>query len=306
MRVVADVGGTNSRLAISQAGMVLSGTTRSFANTEWASLEDIIKAYLASQNGAAPTEMVIAVAGPVQGDRAVLTNRNWVVEAGELADQFGFAKVHLFNDLTALGFAVPHLDKDQLQQISQGADQAKPASQSLVIGIGTGFNVSPVLQSGGVVMCPAVEAGHVSMPLGVVRPLQALDLDADRYPTVEDLFSGRGFADFCQQITGDMSLGGHAAMAAYARSDAAATTLAIDEYAALLGHLVRDLSLAYLPSSGIYFAGSVVRSVLGRAPTKFIEIQQAPCRIMGITALPVYVIDDDAAALTGCAGFSFS
>lgn len=306
MRLVADVGGTNSRLALSHAGIILPGSTQSFANADWRRLDDIIQAYLGQNLGARPTEMVVAVAGPVRGDRAVLTNRNWSVETGKLADRFAIEKVHLFNDLTALGFSVPHLGIGQATQINQGVALPSKVAQSLVVGVGTGFNVSPVFQNGDAVVCPAVEAGHVTLPLGIVKQLQRLDLDADQYPTVEDLFSGRGFADFCQHISGEKSLSGPAAIAAYGTPDAARISFAVDEYAALLGGLARDLSLAYLPMSGLYFAGSVARSVLGRATKKFVDVLQKPCKILQKEALPVFVVSDDNAALTGCAAYNIA
>jgi glucokinase len=305
MRLVADVGGTNSRLALSQAGTILTGSTQSFANADRANLGDIIKAYLAQHSGASPREMVAAVAGPVQGNRAVLTNRNWVVETGQLAAQFGIENVHLFNDLTALGFSVPHLSMEHMQQVHQGEAPKATMAQSLVVGIGTGFNVSPVFQRGGAFVCPAVEFGHMTLPSGVAQQLEKLGLNVEQYTTVEDLFSGRGFADFCQRISGDPTLMGPAAIEVYGQPDSPRITYAIDQYAALLGHLARDLSLIYLPTSGVYFSGSVARAVLETAAHSFVSVLHTPCKILRTDALPVFVIRDDAAALLGCAGFSF-
>lgn len=304
MRLVADIGGTNSRLALSRAGTVVTGSIQSFSNADWAGLEGIIEAYLASQ-GTIPKEMVIALAGPVHGDKGALTNRNWLIEADKLAGLFDVEQVHLLNDLTALGYSVPHLDAGQVQQIDQGRVQSSSFAQSLVIGIGTGFNVSPVYQNGRAIVCPAVEAGHVTLPSGIANLLSKFDLDASRYPTVEDLFSGRGFASFCQHVCADRSLDGPTAIAAYGKSDSETITYAVDGYAALLGQLSRDLSLAYLPVSGLYFAGSVARSVLGKSPDKFVKVLQEPSKIMRTDALPLLVIEDDTAALIGCAGFQF-
>ena len=305
MRLVGDVGGTNTRLALSKAGQILPNTTKSYSNVDWDSFYDVLATYLAASTYARPIEMVIAVAGPVQGGSAVLTNRNWNINSSQLDDLFGCPAVHLLNDLTALGYAVPLLKPSQLFCVNEVAHTQCEVAQSLVVGIGTGFNVSPVLQTSCFVICPAVEAGHVSMPLSIITLLQALGFKLDKYPTVEDLFSGRGFIDFCRHITGRSDLDGPNAILIHGTLDGADVTFAIDQYAILLGHLLKDLSLAYMPSAGIYFAGSVVRSVLKKSASQCIDILREPCKIHDISQTPVWVIQDDAAALIGCIGYSF-
>lgn len=305
IRLVADVGGTNSRLALSQAGNICDGTIESYANADWDSLYAVIDAYLSRENVENPNEMVIAFAGPVRGSQALLTNRNWAIDAGKLRRDFACDDVHILNDLMALGYAVPVLGPEQMRCVSQGNDKQSSPAQSLVVGIGTGFNVSPVLESAGTVTCLSVEAGHVSMPLSVVERLREFGIDSSQFPTTETLFSGRGFEAFCQTMTGRENLTGPAAIAAYATSGAETTTAAIDQYATVLGHLLRDLSLAYMPTSGIYLAGSVARSVVNVSPEHCIKVFQQPCTIRASAIPTVWSIANDAAALLGCAGYSF-
>ena len=304
MRLVADVGGTNTRLALSQGGDVLPGSIRSYQNADYDDLDSAVARFLSEAPQPRPTEMVIAVAGPVHGDRAELTNRNWQISADSFRDRFGATRVRLLNDLTALGHAVPTLGAHQLRQIAPGSVDRAAMPQSLVVGIGTGFNVSPVLHSAGAVFCPATEAGHVSLPSSVVSALNALGLSADPFPTVEALFSGRGFATFCRQSTGRTDLDGPAAMAAYGSPEADDVTRSIDQYSALAGWLLRDLTLAYLPHDGLYFAGSVARAVLSCAPAACIDILNRPCDILGRSRPPLWIVEDDSAALFGCAQYS--
>lgn len=306
MRLVADVGGTNSRLALSQAGQILDHTTKSYSNVNWDSLYAVIADYLSLEYVGHPSEMVIAVAGPVHGNRALLTNRDWVIETLQLTEIFGGVSAHLLNDLTALGYAIPNLKPNQLQCISEGAGQSSELSKSLVVGVGTGFNVSPVLQMAGSILCPAVEAGHVSMPLNIVKELKELGFDTDEFPTVEALFSGRGFVAFCRKITQRPTLDGPQAISIYGAPEDTEITAAIDHYSSLLGHLLKDLSLAYMPSAGIYFTGSVARSVLTKSPSECVKILRRPCNILAVNNTSVWMIQDDLVALTGCAGFSFT
>lgn len=305
IRLVADVGGTNTRLALSQAGAIGNETIENYSNANWDDLYAVIGDFLSRDGIGAPREMVIAFAGPVRGSQALLTNRDWTVDAGKLKREFACNDVHILNDLTALGYAVPVLRAAQMQCVSAGIGKQTGLAQSLVVGIGTGFNVSPVLQISGKVVCPAVEAGHVSMPLNVVEKLREFGFSSEQFPTTETLFSGRGFETFCRQLSGQTSLDGRAAIASYGVLGAEKTTAAIDQYSAVLGHLLRDLSLAYMPSSGIYLAGSVARSVVNVSPSQCIEIFQQPCSIRAGTIPAVWTITDDAAALLGCAGYSF-
>jgi len=60
-----------------------------------------------------------------------------------------------------------------------------------------------------------------------------------------------------------------------------------------------------MPTSGIYLAGSVARSIVKVSPTPCIEVYQQPCTIRANAIPAVWAITDDAAALFGCAGYSF-
>jgi glucokinase len=245
--------------------------------------------------------MVIAVAGPVQGDQAVLTNRKWTILRTELIQRFGCEQVVLVNDLSALGYAVPSMLPTQLRRIFNGPALPSKTGQSLVVGIGTGFNVSPVLSSPNGVHCLAVEAGHFSMPKDVSEMLKAIGHSPDLFPTIETLFSGRGLTLFCQQVTGDDTLLGTTAIQSYKTSSNPAISNAVDHYAALIGQLLRDLSLAYMPSSGVYLAGSVARAVVSISTARLIDVFAQPCDILGDRTPSLFTIEDDFAALYGCA-----
>lgn len=301
MRLIADVGGTNSRVALSCGGQILPATMQRFINDDWQSFYEIVTNYLSTQSSPELTEVVVAVAGPVNEDYARLTNRTWEIEKNRLAGICGQVTVKLLNDLTALGHSAPDLRPDQLRALSPGAAKQAAFSQSLVVGIGTGFNVSLVLKSAGSTICPAVEAGHISMPSGIVEGLCAMGFANKKFHTIEKLFSGRGFGEFCQHLTGRLTLDGPEAIAGYSMPETPELKQAVDHYSSLLGTLLRDLSLAYMPLSGIYLAGSVSRSIMAVSPTPCVEAFRRPAHIPASNSAPVWLIQDDAAALAGCA-----
>ena len=302
MRLVADVGGTNARLALSDGGEVQPNTLRSYRNDDWSDFQSVVADFL-THAPAPPQEMVVAVAGPVHGDTARLTNRDWTFDTAQLAAGFGMRRAHLLNDLMAMGYAVPSLSAAQLRLVSHGTAQPG-ARQSLVVGIGTGFNVSPVMRRGGFVGCSNAEMGHVGLPLDLYRFLQiTLPDHADDFPTVEHCFSGRGYALLHAAVTGESDV----PAAQIGQRGAESDLKFLNFYAELLALMTRNLVVGYLPDQGVYFAGGVARNLLdGPARARFCEVMDRPYALSDKLSAPVFSILDDAAALKGCAHFASS
>lgn len=297
MRLVADIGGTNTRLGLAGQGALQQESVRSFSNDGVSGAEAAIDRFLSDAGTAEITEIVLAVAGPVTGRQARLTNRDWCIDADRIAVRYG-AGVRLINDLTALGHAVPILSGELLHPVCAGSVADGGSGQSLVVGIGTGFNVCPVIDAGETV-CFNAEMGLATMPTGVASALDALRPGlAPQFPMVEDLFSGRGFVRFCQLVGASDGLTA-AQIIDGCRTDARLAGTA-EDYAGLLGWLLRDLMLAYMPMAGIYFAGGVARGLLSTgAGAHCLKVLHRPLP-MGVPAqCPIWLIGDDAAALQG-------
>jgi len=246
------------------------------------------------------TKMVIAIAGPVHANSGRLTNLDWVVDGAAFSHRC--ADVTVINDLTALGYSALRLSKDQLTPVVPQTRAAPSNGQALVVGIGTGFNVSPIIETPGGMICPAVEAGHTGLPLRIAKAVEHLKTGlSSHFETVEDLFSGQGRrrylsarTDFkIDRATPYIENAGHA--------DNAKFDQALDEYAMLIGHLLQDLQMAYLPLSGIFLAGGVARSsLIGARSALCSDVFTQPKNTIVPTQSPVWLIDDDAAALNGC------
>ena len=303
MRLVADIGGTNARVALCAGGVIDAATVQRFSNADYNSLTDLLHAYCDAHAQTVIDEMVIAVAGPVHASRATLTNRKWTIIAAELEQAFTCKRVVLLNDLTALGYAVPTLTADQVTRICGQDVPDDPNGQALVVGIGTGFNISQVITKEKCTACPPAEAGHISMPSAIVSKLEDHAIHANAFPTVETLFSGRGLTAFCRNLTGESSLTGEAAISLYSDPAQQQLTRAIDTYAALLGLLLRDFSLSYMPSHGTYLAGSVGRAIAACAAEPLVKVFHGPCQFRLQDKPPIFVAKADGAALVGCAQF---
>jgi len=148
--LVADVGGTNTRLAFVGPGGVMAETVARRSNAAFDSFEALLDDYL--QGTAVDGQMVVAVAGPVGGRQAQLTNRNWLIDADAVAARFGARHMSLMNDLEALGQAVPTIAPEAVEPLHDGAALGQPG-QALVVNLGTGYNVAAVhLASGSVLI----------------------------------------------------------------------------------------------------------------------------------------------------------
>lgn len=301
MRLVADIGGTNTRLAFVPSGSTTPERSQSYRNADFGGFEHVIAEFLPDP---APQllELVVAMAGPVVGNSGRLTNLDWVIDGAALSDRFGVMSVRVVNDLTALGHAALQLTPDQLVPVVDGSVATSFQRQALVVGIGTGFNVSPAVEASGHIVCTAVEAGHTSLYSSITTALDRLKPGlAQDFPTVEALFSGRGRRKFLSRLTGETVTSATPYIAKSGAPENAPFDTALDHYATLIGLLLAELKIAYLPTHGIFLAGGVSRSSLtagrsdlcGKAAMRENPyVQMSP---------PVWLIDDDAAALIGCA-----
>ncbi|WP_300034931.1 glucokinase [uncultured Roseobacter sp.] len=304
--ILADVGGTNVRFATARGGVIDAPAIRRYRNDNYASFDAALDAYLKTAGVGQVAGLTVAVAGPVNGTRARLTNRGWDFDTAELSEKYGNAPAHLLNDLSALGYALDSLDEE-------GAQVVLPADihsddQRLVVGAGTGFNVSPVLGSGAQTVCLRAEAGLTSLPSRVQQILEEyIGGPASWVRCAEDAVRGPGLAELHSAATGTPLIDASDVMAAAGAgdADALASTLV---YARMLGAFIQDLRLLYMPSGGIYLAGSVVRGLLSSpARETFVEtLKGQPTVKQNMQPLRVSVITQDEAALLGCLAYARS
>ncbi len=304
--LVADVGGTNTRVALARGRVLVTGSTARFRNAEFDGLEGVLQAYLA-RHPTRPARAAIALAGPVRGAFAEMTNLGWSVDAEALAQATGLGQVALLNDLQAQGHAVPYLPATHLRIVRAGQ---REDGARLVIGLGTGVNAAPVLPVGAGHVVPAAEAGHIHLPLRGPLDYRLADwLTARRgFPSVEDVLSGSGlerlYAFHAAEAKSSRALDAAAIMAALEEGDALAQAVG-RHYVRLLAQVTADLALITLPVGGIFLIGGVARAI---APWLDRFGFDAGFTDMGrfsdtVARFPVAIVEDDFAALTGCAAY---
>lgn len=308
--ILADIGGTNTRVALADGKQVRPESIRKYPNAEHPSLEPILRAYLDEAGIAAVEGACVAAAGPVRHGVAEMTNLSWVIDHAQLSRATGATKVAILNDLQAQGQALGHIAPEFLRPIVEGT--AAPNASMLVVGLGTGVNAAPVHNTPWGRVVPPSECGHISMPirheadLRLARFVEGHGEHAHGFAGVEDVLAGRGiehlYAFVAREAGAESVLKSGEIMAGIAAGDALAVEAA-RLYVRLLGSNLGNLALIHLPYGGIFLIGG-----MSRAMTPYLAemgIAEAICdkgRFHDfLKAFPVWVVEDDFAALTGCA-----
>ncbi|MBY6200440.1 glucokinase [Maritalea mobilis] len=304
LSLVADIGGTNTRVALAHGPQVDADSIRRFRNAEHAGIDAVIQAYL-EQCAITPTQITgvcVAAAGPVRDGVAQLTNLDWRIDREVLGRALTADKVAVLNDLQAQGHAIGHISADNLNEVLPQPPHTAHAAK-LVVGIGTGFNACPVFDTAAGRFVPPSEAGHVSLPASEPTLLPLLDKldDGHGHPSVEEVLSGRGVSRLHKALHGRDAAPNEILDAMSARDDRALETGRL--YVRMMGVVIGDLALSHLPFGGIYLVGGVTRHFLPwLGELGLVEAFRDKGRFSGfMEQFGIAVVTDDYAALTGCA-----
>jgi len=300
LSLVADVGGTNTRVALAEGATLLTETVRKFRNADFPSLEEVLDDFL-SREGVDCKGAAVAVAGPVRDGRGRLTNLDWSIDLDVLARVSRAEHLAVVNDLQAQAHALGHIAPDKLRTVIK-APAAPAGATQLVIGIGTGFNAAVALETDQGRVVPASECGHMSMP---VHSAQALELSTfvrtkHGFSSVEDVLSGRGLEHIHDWIAGQRRTAAEIMESCETDENSAQ---AVAWFVRLMGRVAGDLALVHLPFGGVYLIGGVTRAMTPYLDRfEFAENFRDKGRFSDfMTQFPVSVVEDDFAALSGLA-----
>lgn len=308
-RLLADVGGTNTRVALAQGAQVLPKTVRKFANADHPGLGPILSNYLAAEGNLVCEGACIAVAGPVRDGVGELTNRNWTIDRAGVSLATGAQHVAILNDLQAQGHALTSLDDEHLDVVVPIAASGSAKAVKLTIGIGTGFNAAPVFYTEAGVLVPPSEAGHANLPIRNADELSLCQFveTAHGFPAVEDVLSGRGLErvyHWCGHEVGTPEEKSSAdIMAALASGTDPKAERAVAMFIKIMGTVAGNLSLIQLPFGGVYLIGGMARAMAPHFTRfGFVDAFRDKGRFAGFMGnFGVSVVTDDFAALKGCA-----
>ena len=282
--LVADIGGTNTRVALADGRQIVSGTIRRYSNADYPGLETVLRRYISDEHDVNPIAACVAVAGPVRDGRASMTNLDWTMDKDTLRRATNAQTVAILNDLQAQGHALGHIDPANLRTVIDGPESAKNAAM-LVVGVGA------------------------NLPIRTARELRLCEYvsNAHGFPAVEDVLSGRGlerlYAFLGEEAQSPREASAQDIMAACADGSDPRAIEAATLFTRILGTVCGNLSLIQLPFGGVYLVGGVARAFAPYlAQFGFADAYRDKGRFASFMGnFKVSVIEDDYAALTGSA-----
>lgn len=262
-RLVADVGGTNTRLALFDPATTTLRRLATYSNREHTALEEIICGWLSDLDEPAPADCCMAVAAPPTGDQVTMVNINWSFSCRELASRFGFSRLLVLNDFQANAFSLPHLGPGDTELIHAG--QPRVGAKLATMGPGTGLGGATLDWVDGVAVARDSEPGHCGLSPATDLELELFRLLVPRHGEVyaEFLVSGIGLQRIYQamaEIRGEpprpfspAEISRHALDG----SDGCCEQV-LQTFCALLGSACGDFVLANGAYGGMYVAGGIV------------------------------------------------
>src|SRR6185312_12137537 len=112
-------------------------TYRKLACNDFASLADLLRAFLKTDAGGPVRHCVLACAGQVVGDEVIHDNLAWPINLSGLRGALGFDELFVLNDFEALGYALA--DAGHLGTRLLCGPNVAAKGPKLVVGPGTGL-----------------------------------------------------------------------------------------------------------------------------------------------------------------------
>jgi glucokinase len=331
INLIADIGGTNIRLAQATAKSISDSDAIDMPEVEIANIETyqckdfsslavVISHYIKAKN---LDNLVInacfAIACPVDNDLISMTNLPWQFSQKELKQDLKLNTLSFINDYTAIAMSIPLLSENQKVKIGGGTHvEGKPIS---VCGPGTGLGVAnliPLKYSGKAQwQCISGEGGHIDFAPVTDTEQQVMNFIQGIRTRVsyEQLLSGYGLEQVYQALlfinkTKDDASSNAKMSAKDITAKALNGTCAICEktltlFCNVLGSFAGNLALIMNSQGGVYIAGGIVpRFIDYLQASDFRARFETKGRLSAITKqAPTYVITEEQPGLLGAAAY---
>ncbi|MEX1201194.1 MAG: glucokinase [Methylophaga sp.] len=310
--LAADIGGTKTLLQISSVdGKVLFN--KRFVSSDFARFDDLLAGFLNSlpTNYLPIDSACLAVAGPIIGRTAKVTNLPWQIDADVLCRTLPLQQVMLINDFAAVGEGIACLNSEDLTVLQAGKpDLSAPRA---VIGAGTGLGqafMTPI-STGWQVW--ATEGGHTDFAPADALQQQLLDFLLQQYVHVsyERLVSGMGLVNIYQFLSDlqqtapqiDSTTDMPAKISELARLNDPLARQTMQLFVDIYGAQAGNLALTVMPRGGLYLAGGIAsKNQPLFTDGRFMQAFLAKGRMQTLLEdIPVYLIRISETGLRGAA-----
>jgi glucokinase len=309
--LVADIGGTNSRLAVAITSkkdrQIILENIQKFKNSDFNNFEEVIEKYLSSSNDNLINRMCVAAAGIISKDTVEMSNLNWKITVPSLQKKSNINTVLILNDLQAQGYALDFVKPKDLEKLIEGNYSGAQFDTKLVCGMGTGFNVAIAYQTAFGTFVPASEYGHARTTTAnekqklIVNQLE----ENSSFVSYENILAGSGLKRLDKLLNLNKDRSPSDILEAAKAGDLKAKEVG-SQLAGFAGQAFGDFALMNMAIGGVYLIGGFARAMMPYLKEEnfkqnfynrgnFSEIMKK---------ISVHVILDDYAALKGCANYS--
>jgi glucokinase len=264
--LVADIGGTNVRVALKPEPDAPLGEAEHLRTWDYPGLAEAVEAAI-PKLAARPKSVIACGAGPVEGRSLKLTNAPWHIDGPDVARRLGLGQGLLLNDFEAQALSLPTIPEDGARRIGTVGFGA-PGPQA-ILGPGTGLGVAALIEAAGRHTPLASELCHIGFG-------PETDEEAAIWPhlerahgriTTESVISGPGLVRVH-----------HARLAAHVLPVSEADGPAIVEAALadrngpeaesmrlfwrIVGRLAGDVAVVFVAFGGVTLAGGVLPRII--------------------------------------------
>jgi glucokinase len=299
MRILAgDVGGTKTLLrAIESDGSIVR--EERYDSGAFPTFDALVAGFLTGVPGAIDAAC-FAVAGPVYGGTAEVTNVGWRIDESALAKQFSIGRVSLINDFYAVALGVPLLTDSDLLSLHAGSrDRRAPIA---VLGAGTGLGEAIVIHHRDEHQPISTEGGHADFAPQDEEQVRLFLFLRERHQghvSWERVLSGAGLVNIFTFLGGGEADPAAIADLADAGDPRAVRTfeLFVDIYGAEAG----NMALRVLARGGVLLAGGIAAKNVPRfTDGRFVEafLRKGRFRTL-LESIPVDLITNEQVGLIG-------
>ena len=305
---VADVGGTNIRLAQIENGKLTN--IKKYLCSDHASITAAIQTYFAAFPEIKFSAGCLGVACPVNSDFISMTNNSWQFSITKLQESLGLQWLGVINDFTAVAHAVTVLNQQQKEQVGQG--QAVAGDNIAVFGPGTGLGVKHLTMTEQGWLALDGEGGHVDF-----APVDEEDLAIWRFLTAkyghasaEEVMSGRGLLQIYQALAVQRGV------AAVFDDPADITDRALDgscelsqatlsQFCRIMGSFAGNLALNMGTRGGVYIGGGIAPRFLNFLKDSDFRMRfEAKGRFRDyVASIPTFIITEPDHGLIGAMAY---
>ncbi|MDQ7049251.1 MAG: glucokinase [Enterobacterales bacterium] len=317
--LVADIGGTNARFGLVTQSCSAGQNFRieniqKYPSKQFENISQAVKHYINSLGTTTIHGACLAVAGPVETDKILLTNLNWRFSIEQLKRDLKLDTLQVINDFAAYALATRYISNQEIIGIKSGVPiNAAPIA---VIGPGTGFGVASLVR---MATKPkpqwkvlASEGGHMS--LAAHTELQSAVIDylnrKNPFVTLESIFSGPGLGNLYEALSAVNDLNQKPLNASQISEIAnnEPDSLAFKTFQLFcdwLGQSASDLAVTFGARGGVYLCGGILKKNADLLTQSNFTAGFTANPIMKnyLESIPVNLVLANNSALTGAAAY---